>query len=346
MNQMLTKRFNSKDINTLYNYIAESENIVLTCHVRPDGDAIGSTLGFYHLLLKMGKNPKVITPDLPPRTLSFMPGFKDVIPYTKYQEFSERIVNDAQLIICCDFNKPQRQDILAPLIQNAKCKKVLVDHHLDPDYFADLTFSYPKMSSASELVFRLIAAMGLISEMDKNSATCVCTGIITDTRNLSVNCDDPELYIIIMKLIEKGVDKQMIVKEALETKSYDSIKLHAYAISEKLKVYDKHQAAVITLNKEELSRFKYEKGDSEGLVNEPLQIKGVRYSFFLREDPDCIKVSARSVRNFPVNKICEDYFNGGGHIQAAGGEFIGTLDECEELLIKAMPRYDEYLKKN
>lgn len=346
MNNMLTKLIEDKDINAFYKYICESENIVLTCHVRPDGDAIGSTLGLYHLLLKLGKNPKVITPDLPPRTLSFMPGFKEIVPFTKYQEFCERIVSDAQLIICCDFNKPERQDALAPLIQTAKCKKVLVDHHLYPDDFADLIFSFPEMSSASELVFRLIAAMGLIEEMDRKSATCVCTGIITDTRNLSVNCNNPELYIIIMELLKKGVDKQLIVKEALETKSYDSIRLHAYAMSEKLAIYDKHEAALITLDKDELRKYNYEKGDSEGLVNEPLQIRGVRYSFFLREDPDCIKVSARSVNNFPVNKICEDYFNGGGHVQAAGGEFMGTLKECEELLIKVMPQYDMYLKKS
>lgn len=342
---MLTNLFNSKDIKALYKYINDSENIVITCHVRPDGDAVGSTLGLYHLLQRLGKNPKVVTPDLAPKSLAFVPGYKEVIPYTKYQEFTERVVASADLILCCDFNKPQRQDSLAPLIQSAKCPKVLIDHHQDPDNFTDLAFSFPDMSSASELVFRLIAAMGLIEEMDKNSATCICTGIITDTRNLSVNCNNPELYLIMLELLKKGVDKQYIVKESLEAKSFDSIRLHAYAISEKLRVYENHQAAIITLDKDELLRFNYEKGDSEGLVNEPLQIRGITYSIFLREDPDCIKVSARSVNNFPVSKICEDYFNGGGHIQAAGGEFKGTLKECEDLLIKVLPQYDVYLKK-
>lgn len=145
------------------------------------------------------------------------------------------------------------------------------------------------------------------------------------------------------ELLKKGVDKRKIVKDALETKSYNSIKLSAYAISQKLNIYEQHRAAVIVLNKDELLQHNYEKGDTEGLVNEPLEIKGITYSFFLREDPDCIKVSARSVNNFPVNQICEECFNGGGHVQAAGGEFYGTLKECEEILLNVMPKYDKFL---
>ena len=263
--------------------------------------------------------------------------------YSQYKEFAESLIENAELIICCDFNKLSRLDQLSEIIEKSTAKKVLVDHHLDPDNFTDLIFSFHDMSSASELTFRLIAAMGLMDIMDKDSATCICTGIITDTRNLSVNCEYPDLYIIMYELLKKGVDKRKIVKDALETKSYNSIKLSAYAISQKLNIYEQHRAAVIVLNKDELLQHNYEKGDTEGLVNEPLEIKGITYSFFLREDPDCIKVSARSVNNFPVNQICEECFNGGGHVQAAGGEFYGTLKECEEILLNVMPKYDKFL---
>lgn len=340
---MLTKVINDKKAKAFYQLIEECENIVLTCHVRPDGDALGSTLGFFHLFQRMGKNPKVVIPDKAPKSLSFIPGFKELVVHTQYKDFSESLIDNADLIICCDFNKLSRLDQLANIVERSKAKKVLVDHHLDPDDFAELIFSFHDMSSASELTFRLIAAMGLVDMMDKNSATAICSGIVTDTRNLSVNCDYPDLYIIMYELIKRGVDKRKIVKEALETKSYNSVKLCSYAMSEKLTIYSQHKAAVVTLDETELLKFDYEKGDSEGLVNEPLMIKGVVYSFFLREDPDCIKVSARSVDNFPVNKICEDYFNGGGHVQAAGGEFYGKLKECEEILIKAMAQYDKYL---
>lgn len=340
---MLTKFISDKDAEAFLQLIDDSENIVMTCHVRPDGDALGSTLGFYHLLMRMGKNAKVVIPDKAPKSLAFVPGAKELVAYSQYKEFAETLIQNADLIICCDFNKASRLDQLADIILNASCKKVLVDHHLDPDNFTDLTFSFDKMSSASELTFRLIAAMGLLEMMDKDCATAICTGIVTDTRNLSVNCEYSDLYIIMYELIKKGVDKRRIVKEALETKTYNSVKLCAYAMSEKLTIFEQHQGAVIVLDKSELDRFNYEKGDSEGLVNQALEIKGITYSFFLREDPDCIKVSARSVNNFPVNQICEDLFNGGGHIQAAGGEFYGTLEECQKILINAMPNYDKYL---
>lgn len=276
---MLTRVINDKCANEFFQLLDKSENIVLTCHVRPDGDALGSTLGFYHLLLRWGKNPKVVIPDKAPRSLSFMPGYKELVAYSQYKEFAESLIENAELIICCDFNKLSRLDQLSEIIEKSTAKKVLVDHHLDPDNFTDLIFSFHDMSSASELTFRLIAAMGLMDIMDKDSATCICTGIITDTRNLSVNCEYPDLYIIMYELLKKGVDKRKIVKDALETKSYNSIKLSAYAISQKLNIYEQHRAAVIVLNKDELLQHNYEKGDTEGLVNEPLEIKGITYAF-------------------------------------------------------------------
>lgn len=315
----------------------------MTCHVRPDGDALGSTLGLFHLLKTLGKEPTVIVPDQPPKSLAFMPGFKELAIFTRHDPYCQRLASDADLIICCDFNKPSRQDQLEPIIQNTQCKKVLIDHHEDPDYFADLTFSYPDMSSTCELVFRIVAAMGLYPELNKDASECILTGIITDTRNLSVNIKELDIYEIMMKLIEKGVDKNRIVKLALNTRSLSSLKIQAYAISEKMEIFDKHKAAVITLDRETLKKFNYEKGDTEGLVNMPLEIRGMISSFFLREDPEFIRISARSQNNFPVSKVCEDLFGGGGHLQAAGGEFFGSLEECKKLLVESLPNYDKYL---
>lgn len=325
--------------------IEESERVVLTCHVRPDGDAIGSTLGLYHLLRQLGKETTVVVPDKAPANLSFLPGFKDIAVYTCHAQYCEKTVGNADLIVCCDFNTPSRQDSLAPLIQNAKCRKVLVDHHQEPDEFADLMISYPDMSSTCELCFRLIAAMGFYNEVDFDCATCLLTGIITDTRNFTVNCKHTDLYEILMRLLEKGVDKEFIVRESLNTRSYWSLKLEAFAITERMKVFPQHKCAVIALSRDDLERFHYERGDTEGLVNRPLEIRGMVYSIFMREDPDCIKVSARSRDGFPVSEICKDLYGGGGHIQAAGGEYRGTLEQCRELLIASMDKYDKYLNK-
>lgn len=329
----------------LRHYIEESERVVLTCHVRPDGDAIGSTLGLWHLLLSLGKEAFVIVPDKAPVSLSFLPGFKEIGIFTCHPDYCVKTVGEADLIICCDFNTPSRQDSLAPLIQGAHCRKVLIDHHQEPDNFADLMISYPDMSSTCELVFRLIAAMGLYSDVSLDCATCILTGIITDTRNFTVNCKHPDIYEILMRLLEKGVDKERIVKESLNTRSFWSLKLEAFALSERLEIFQQHKFALTTLSKADLDRFHYEKGDTEGLVNRPLEIKGMVYSIFMREDSDCVKVSARSCDNFPVSEICKDLYGGGGHLQAAGGEFYGTLEACRKLLIDNMGKYDKYLKR-
>ena len=313
----MDKIIDVKKAKALRELIKESNRVVLTCHVRPDGDAIGSTLGLYHLLRALGKEATVVVPDKAPANLSFMPGFKDIAVYTNHKEFCEHTVENCDLILCCDFNKPNRQDALAPLIQGATAKKVLIDHHTEPDSFTTLTFSYPRMSSTCELVFRIIAAMGLYDKVDTDCATCLLTGIITDTRNFTVNVNYPDLYDILMRLLEKDVDKAMIVKEATISRSLNSLKLEAYAIANKMEVFPEHKCAIITLDSEELKKFSYEKGDTEGLVNKPLEVRGMVYSIFLREDPDCIKVSARSTDNFPVSEICKELFGGGGHVQAA-----------------------------
>lgn len=342
----MERLINETESRQLLHILKESSKIVLTCHVRPDGDAIGSTLGLWHLLRSLGKQATVIVPDQPPQSLSFLPGFEDIAIFTRHEPYCEKVVNEADLLILCDFNCAKRQDQLAPLIQSAHCRKVLIDHHQDPDRIADLMISYPKMSATCEVVFRLIADMGLFGEVNLDCATCLLTGIVTDTRNFTVNCNYPDIYEILMHLLGKGVDKEKIVRESLNTKSLNALRLEAYAISRKMEIFSEHKAALITLSKEELDKFHYERGDTEGLVNRPLEVKQLKYSIFMREDDDCIKVSARSKDNFPVSEICKDLFNGGGHVQAAGGEFFGSLDDCRKLLIDNMGRYDNFLKKN
>lgn len=340
---MIQKVLDSHTVRQFYALLECSARIVITCHVRPDGDAMGSSLGLWHLLHSLGKDAKVVTPDTPPRQLSFMPGIREVVPYTRYEEYASRLMREADLIVCCDFNGSARLDALGPLLEASKARKVMIDHHLAPSDFADIRFSNPEMSSASELMFRIVAAMGLYTAVNTDCATCLSTGIITDTKNMSVNCSNPELYLIMLELAKKGVDAAMIVKKALHTKRYEGIKLHAYALANNYRFYHKHGAALVWLTRKDLERFDYEKGDTEGLVDQAGEAAGVIYTIFLREDNDCIKVSTRSVGNFPVNKICEQYFNGGGHLQAAGGKYFGTMDECLKLCEKIMDEFYRYL---
>ena len=209
-------------------------SVVLTCHVRPDGDAIGSTLGWMHVLERLGKSVAVVVPDNAPRSLSFLPGFDRMAVFTRHEEYCEKLFRDAELVICCDFNQPSRVDRMQRLLDDCSCPKVLVDHHVDPAHFADIIFSFPEMSSTCELSFRLMAELGLYSEMNIECATCILTGMITDTKNFTVNCKSPDIYEILQRLLEKGCDKNRIVRLALLEKSFGAMMLEAYALAEKL----------------------------------------------------------------------------------------------------------------
>lgn len=341
----MDKLIDSHEITRLGELLPHVSRIVVTCHMRPDGDAIGSSLGMYHILKKLGKDVSVVIPDQAPRNLGFLPGFRQMAVYTQHKEYADELLQKAEVVICCDFNKPSRQGDLADAVQGCEARKVLIDHHQQPDDFADITFSYPDMSSTCEVAFRVLAALGLYVDIDTDCATCLLTGMVTDTRNFAVNIKSPDIYDILSKLLAKGVDKAKIVKEALETRSYWSLRLEAYAIAEKMEVFPEHHAAIVTLDRDELKRFNYKKGDSEGIVNKPLEIRGVLYSIFLRQDEDCVKVSSRSIRNFPVSEICENLFGGGGHRMAAGAEFLGSLEDCRKILIDALPDYDKYIPR-
>lgn len=337
---------NAESVTKFKKLLDKSEKVILTCHVRPDGDAMGSTLGLYHLLRSMGKEANVVIPDRLPRSLMFMPGSRDVVVNTQYEEMASTLIKSADLIIMCDFNTHSREGNLADTVKDAEADKVLIDHHRNPDIECDVMFSYPDMSSTCEVAFRLIAACGLWTEVNLDTASCLLTGLITDTRNFTVNCNNPEIYEILIRLLDKGVDKKKIIEEAINSTSLNALRLNSFAVLERLEIFERHHCAVIVLSAEDLKKFNYQKGDTEGLVNVPLDIRGVVYSVFIREDADCIKVSCRSKFEFPVCNICEDLYGGGGHLMAAGGEFYGSLEDCRKLLIRNMANYDKYLPPN
>lgn len=325
---MLSKIIKEKPIVELHKFLHESNNIVITCHVSPDGDAIGASLGLYHLLNTLGKNVHIVTPDMPPRSLGFLPDVKEIVIYSKYTDFGNQLLRKAQLIFCLDFNAAKRVDKMADALLTAKGHKVMIDHHLDPEDFCDVTISFPEMSSTCELLFRVICRLGLFNEINKACAECIYTGMMTDTGNFSYNSNHADIYIIISELLKKGIDKDRIYTLAMNTSSEDRLRLLGYAMDQKMKVYPEAEGALITLSLEELKRYNYKKGDTESLVNMPLGIPTVRWSIFMREEEGYIKISARSKGDFAVNTICEQYFGGGGHKNASGGEFYGTLDEA------------------
>lgn len=331
---MIRRVIKDEQLNELKQLLTGAQNVVITCHVSPDGDAIGSTLGLMHTLRKWGKQAHVITPDMLPPSLLFLPGVKDIVVYTRQEAQAKQLVDEADLIVCLDFNSLYRIDRFAPVIGNAKAKKVLIDHHLDPDDFADLVVSYPEMSSTCELLFHALWFMGMRRYMSRWAAMCIYTGMMTDTGNFTYNSNNPDIYRIIAELLKFGVDKDYIYNVAMNTYSADRLRLMGYALSEKMELMPEVGGALISLSHDELMKYNYQRGDTESLVNRPLTIPGICWSIFLRDDLEYIKVSARSTGDFAVNGYCEQYFSGGGHKNAAGGEFRGSMEEAKALVYK------------
>lgn len=336
---MITPLISEQDIQTVVNLIADSDRIVITCHVSPDGDALGSSLGLYHFLVAMGKQVMVVTPDMAPRNLHFLPGMRHVTVYMQSPEKAASLIGEAELIFCLDYNALNRVDKLAPFISNAQAKKVLIDHHLGPDKFCDVIISHPHISSTSELIFRMIYQMGEYDRMPVQSAETIYTGMMTDTGNFTYNSNDPEIYYIIAELVKKGINKDRIYTLACNTQSANKLKLNSYAICHKMEVFPEYKAALICLSQAEMEQYNFQKGDCEGLVNIPLSIRGVEFSAFIREDRSYVKISLRSQGRFAVNKIAETHFNGGGHRNASGGEFYGSLEEAVRLFKEILPIY-------
>lgn len=325
-----------------------AEKIVIVTHVSPDGDAIGSSLGLLHFLETQGKNVHVVVPNAFPDFLRWMPGAKDIVRYDRYTDFANQLIAEADLICCLDFNVLSRIDAVARPVEAAGCKKLMVDHHLYPGDFCDVIISHPQISSTSELVFRLICRLGYFEDITLEGAQCIYTGMMTDTGGFTYNSNDRQIYFIISELISKGIDKDEIYRKVFNTYSEGRLRLMGYVLYEKMQVYPQFRSALICLTKAEQSKFHYVKGDTEGFVNIPLQMKGVCFSAFLREDTEkpMVKVSLRSVGAFPCNQVAAEFFNGGGHLNASGGEFYGTMDEAIEVFKRALIHYEEKLLKN
>ena len=325
---MISSIIDDRVIERLRALINGVQRIAITCHKSPDGDALGSTLALCHVLRRLGKDATVVTPDMAPKALEFIPGVRDLVVFTKHEVRARRILTEAQAIFCLDFNSLHRIDRLGEIIEPLSTTRVLIDHHLDPEDAFDLSISFPEASSTCELVFRVLMQMGLLRMMDRQAASCLYVGLLTDTGGFAYSCDNPEFYEIISSILRRRIDRVNLYNKAMNTFSADSLRLQGYAISEKMQLFPDQGAALIVLDKSDLDRFNYNRGDTETLVNKPLAIPGIYWSVFLREDADRIKVSCRSQGDFSVSDICSRYFNGGGHENAAGGEFYGTIDEA------------------
>lgn len=340
---MISKVISEDSIHKVKKAIDQVDNIIIVVHVGPDGDAMGSSLALWHYLMTIDKVPVVIVPSAYPNFLAWMPGAECVLVYDDNKGKSDDLLANADLIFTLDFNVPNRLGKMETAVMNSPAPKILIDHHLHPGDYAITTISHPEISSTSELIFRLICRMGDFSKINLACAECIYTGMMTDTGGFTYNSNKQEIYTIISELIKIGVDKDDIYRKVFNNYSADRMRLMGYTLFSKMKIFPEYKTALITVSLKELQEFNYQIGDVEGLVNLPLSIDGVVFSVFMREDTDKIKISFRSQGTFPANKVAADLFNGGGHLNAAGGESYASMQESVSKFEAALDDYKDFL---
>ena len=369
-----------------HDLLAAARHIVITCHRGPDGDAIGSTTALASWLRRRlpDADIRIIAPTIFPDFLKWVPGAEDILVYEHHEEEVRPIIEDADLFILCDHGELKRmwtlgdairprlpigqgmplQPLDAAFSDTVRC--IMIDHHIDPEPgIADLVISHPDLSSTCEVLLRIMLELEALSPLPSLSpplvsggfpagnllthdeATSLYTGMMTDTGAFTYASTRPEIFQLISILLSYGIDKDKIYRNVFFTYSPNRMKLMGYMLYVKLDVWKKAHTAIMTFTNAERRRFGILNGDTEGLVNLPLQIQGMKLSIFLREDTEhpCIRVSLRSVDDFPANEMATEFFGGGGHKNAAGGEVWGTMDEALAIVKKAVQKYLPLLKK-
>ena len=335
--------------------IAQAKRIVILTHMAPDGDAMGSALALYHYLTgeagltSNSAAVSVIVPNAFPAFFNWMPGASEILVYEKEPQRCNQLLAEADLFLCTDFNEPKRIGAVGEKMLLNPAPKILWDHHLNPSDFATILFSFPEACSSCEIVYdflRSTDAKWAIQSTDL--ASCLYTGLMTDTGNFSFNSTSCDLYEIIADLIRAGAKKDEIYNAVFNQYSTDRVRLTGYALYRKMRIYPEAHLALITLSADELDQFHYQVGDTEGLVNMPLQIADVYYSVYMREErpkpgtpKPRIRISFRSQGDRPVNVWANEVFHGGGHMNASGGELFGSLNQAVQLFEKT---YKQYLK--
>ena len=334
-----------KDIIEIKELLNSPKNIVITTHRNPDGDAMGSSLGLYHFLILKKHNVNVITPTEYPEFLHWLPGNDEVIDYSAEKAKAEELTKKADVIFCLDFNTLSRTDKLDYILSSSKAIKILIDHHQQPDNFADYKLSDVNASSTAELIFEFICMLNEQHSINKSIAICLYTGIMTDTGSFSYASTTAKSHKIAALLIEAGADNGKIHESVFHNNSENRVRFLGYCLSNKLKILPGYKTAYMSVTKEELSKFNHKSGDTEGLVNYATTIDNIFFSALFIERKDIIKISFRSTNNFSVNEFARKHFDGGGHTKAAGGEFKGRVGEAVDKFLAVLPQYKEQLNE-
>jgi len=330
------RKFDQLQITGISTLLSLPRKIVVTSHYNPDGDALGSSFALTAILRKAGHSVTTIIPNDYPDFLNWMPGSSEAVIYFHASKKSDILLRDAEIIFSLDYNAFSRVNLFTEQLSKSEAVKVLIDHHLEPENTFDYSFSIVETSSTSELVYDFIQAVGLTELIDKQIATCLYVGIMTDTGSFSYACNYPETYQIVANLVQKGIDTERIHRLVYDTYSESRMRLLGYCLAEKMVVLPQLHTAYIWLTMSDLERFKFQPGDTEGVVNYALSIRDISLAALFTEKNDRVRISFRSKGSFSVNTFAREHFSGGGHRNAAGGDSFlnmdATLQKFEELL--------------
>lgn len=318
-------------IETFKSFIAQASKVLITTHKSPDGDAIGSSVACYHFIKAQGKSVEILLPDLPAQNVM---SFLEDVDYRDYSSFKGDLT-EFDLAFCLDYNHEHRVgEEMSGIFNQLDCKKIMIDHHPDPAKFCELTISRPEVCSTAQLFYEVLEEAGLIHELNLQACRALYLGIMTDTGSFRYPSVNAKTHLVLGELISKGVTSHEIHELFYDQNTSDQIKLRGYAVSDKLELLDGKPIGIISLNLEELNRFNYNKGDTEGLVNVILSIKGISIAVFMVENTEGqIKMSFRSKGLHYVNEFARKYFNGGGHKYAAGGFSEASMEETKNTFL-------------
>jgi bifunctional oligoribonuclease and PAP phosphatase NrnA len=325
--------------------VEKHHKILITTHTNPDGDAIGSSLALYGYLKKKNHEVYVMVPDPDPTFLHWMPYHDDLMVFTRDLEACLKAIKEADVIFSVDYNSLDRLETATKFVRDAAGKKILIDHHKDPEQSFHMIISDITVSSTAELIYGFIIESGDREFIDKDIAACIYSGIITDTGSFSYSCNKEKTYEITAHLISAGIDGEHIHRLIYDTYSEDRLRLLGYSLSDKLVVLHELHTAYISLSRADLTRFNHQVGDTEGIVNFGLSIDGINLAGLFMERDGLVKISFRSKGNFSVNEMARTHFEGGGHNNAAGAYSYLSLEETISKFISLLPGYKEQLKK-
>lgn len=322
---------NIQDIEAIQLLLATPKKIAIIPHRGPDGDAMGSTLGLYHFLLKNKHHPVVVSPNEFPDFLAWMPGSETVKIFEKDKQNCTKILEDSEIIFTLDFNALHRTGEMEHVLAKLKAPFVMIDHHQKPDDYAVVTYSDTSFGSTCEMLYNFILFLGKKQDIDKTIGTCIYTGILTDSGSFRFPKTTGTTHRIVAELIDLGVENTEIPSLLFDNSSYGRLQILGRALQNMI-ILPEHKTAYTTLTQEELNSFDYVKGDTEGIVNYGLSIKGILFTaiFIENKEEKIIKISFRSQGDFDVNQFARDYFNGGGHRNAAGGKSSDTMEETKK----------------